>query len=245
MQHLSLTCHHYSITLLNMKLTAKRQFKDQLYEQFARIGKALANPHRLELLELLAQGERTVEDLAQETMLPIANASQHLQVLRAAQLVTVRRDGLYAHYQLADERVFRAWQALRDLGQSQLAEIDRLAHSFMKDRSVLQPVRAEELLKRLHDGTSIVLDVRPTLEYQSGHIQGARSIPVDELEKRLKELPRNRAVIAYCRGPFCVFADEAVALLRKHGYEAHRLVEGLPDWQMRGLPIETSAGVTG
>ena len=227
-----------------MKTTAKRQFKDQLYEQFARIGKALANPHRLELLELLAQGERTVEDLARETVLPIANASQHLQILRAAQLVEARRDGLYAYYRLADERVFRAWQALRDLGQSQLAEIDRLTRSFVQDRSILQPVSADELLKRLTDGTSIVLDVRPTLEYQSGHIQGARSIPIDELAARLKELPRNRAVIAYCRGPFCMFADEAVALLRKHGYEAFRFVDGLPDWRIRGLPVEISKEVT-
>ena len=227
-----------------MKTTAKRQFKDQLYEQFARIGKALANPHRLELLELLAQGERTVEDLARETVLPIANESQHLQILRAAQLVEARRDGLYAYYRLADERVFRAWQALRDLGQSQLAEIDRLTRSFVQDRSILQPVSADELLKRLTDGTSIVLDVRPTLEYQSGHIQGARSIPIDELAARLKELPRNRAVIAYCRGPFCMFADEAVALLRKHGYEAFRFVDGLPDWRIRGLPVEISKEVT-
>lgn len=223
-----------------MKAKAKRHFKDQLYEQFARIGKALANPHRLELLELLAQGERTVEGLAQETALPIANASQHLQVLRAAQLVTVRRDGLYAHYRLSNERVFRVWQALRDLGQTQLAEVEVLARSFIQDRSILQPVRADELLKRIEDGSSIVLDVRPALEYRSGHIQGARSIPLDELEIRLKELPRDRAIIAYCRGPFCVFADEAVALLRERGYEAHRFAEGLPDWQLWGLPVETT-----
>ena len=217
----------------------KRQFKDQLYEQFARLGKALSNPHRLELVELLAQGERTVEDLAAEANLPIANASQHLQVLRAAQLVDVRRDGLYAYYRLSDERVFRAWQALRDLGEQQLAEVDRLVESFLQDRSPLQSISAAELIEWIEAGDVLVLDVRPEPEYRSGHIPEARSIPVDELETRLGELPRKKEIIAYCRGPYCVFADEAVALLQRHGYRARRLVEGLPDWQALKLPVET------
>ncbi len=222
-----------------MKIETKRQFKDQLYAQFARLGKALANPHRLELLDLLAQSERTVEELATEINLPIANVSQHLQVLRAAQLVQVRRQGLYAYYQLADERVFRIWQALRDLGELQLAEVNQLIRSFLQERIPLHSITAADLLQRLKAGNVVVLDVRPELEYRSGHIPEARSIPINELESRLPELPRRREIIAYCRGPYCMFADEAVALLQKHGYHARRLVEGLPDWQALNLPVVT------
>ncbi len=222
-----------------MKIETKRQFKDELYAQFARIGKALSNPHRLELLELLAQGERTVEDLASEANLPIANASQHLQVLRAAQLVDVRRDGLYAYYRLSNERVFQVWQALRDLGDLQLADVSRLVQSFLHDRGPLQSINAVELIQRMEAGNVVILDVRPELEYQSGHIPEARSIPIDELETRLSELPRDQEIIAYCRGPYCVFADEAVTLLQKYGYRARRLVEGLPDWQVLNLPVES------
>jgi rhodanese-related sulfurtransferase/DNA-binding MarR family transcriptional regulator len=223
-----------------MRIQTKRQFKDQLYAQFARIGKALSNPHRLELLELLAQGERAVEDLASEANLPIANASQHLQVLRAAQLVDVRRDGLYAYYRLSNQSVFRAWQALRDLGDLQLAEVNRLVQSFLKDRGPLQSISATELVERMQAGDVLILDVRPELEYQSGHVPAARSIPIDELEARLSELPRDQEIIAYCRGPYCVFADEAVTLLQKHGYRSRRLVEGLPDWQALNLPVEST-----
>jgi rhodanese-related sulfurtransferase/DNA-binding MarR family transcriptional regulator len=222
-----------------MKIKTKRQFKDELYEQFARIGKALSNPHRLELVELLAQGERTVEDLAAEANLPIANASQHLQVLRASQLVDVRRDGLYAYYRLSDERVFRVWQALRDLGELQLAEVSRLVQSFLQDRSPLQSITTSELLERIEAGDVVILDVRPDLEFQSGHIPEARSIPIDELETRLGELPPDQEIIAYCRGPYCVFADEAVTLLQNHGYRARRLIDGLPDWQALDLPVES------
>lgn len=217
----------------------KRQFKDELYGQFARIGKALSNPHRLEIVELLAQGERTVEDLAAEANLPIANASQHLQVLRAAQLVDVRRNGLYAYYRLSNERVFHVWQALRDLGDQQLAEVGRLVGDFLQERSPLQSVNAAELVERMEAGDVLILDVRPELEYRSGHIPEARSIPIDELETRLGELPRKKEIIAYCRGPYCVFADEAVTLLRKHGYRARRLTDGLPDWQAANLPVES------
>ena len=222
-----------------MRIQTKRQFKDELYAQFARIGKTLANPHRLELLDLLAQGERTVEELANEANLPIANASQHLQVLRAAQLVNVRRDGLYAYYRLSDERVFRVWQAIRDLGELQLADVNHLVRSFLQDRGPLQSIGADELLQRIEAGDVVILDVRPELEYRFGHIPEARSIPIDELEARLSELSREQEIIAYCRGPYCVFADEAVALLQKHGYRARRLVEGLPDWQALNLPVES------
>jgi rhodanese-related sulfurtransferase len=180
-----------------------------------------------------------VEDLAVEANLPIANASQHLQVLRAAQLVDVRRDGLYAYYRLSNERVFRVWQALRDLGDLQLAEVSRLVQSFLQDRSPLQSINAAELVKRMEAGDVLVLDVRPELEFQSGHIPEAHSIPIDELEARLSELPNDQEIIAYCRGPYCVFADEAVTLLQKHGYQARRLTEGLPDWQALNLPVES------
>jgi rhodanese-related sulfurtransferase len=220
----------------------KRQFKDSLYEQFARIGRALANPHRLELLDVLAQGERTVEDLAREAALSIANASQHLQTLRAARLVTVRRDGLYAYYRLTDSAVFDLWRSMRVLGETHLAEIDQLVRTFLHDRDQLQSMGVAELRERLETDGLVVVDVRPATEYRAGHIPDARSIPIDELAARLDELPRDRAIVAYCRGPYCVFADEAVTLLRDHGYTAHRLAVGLPDWRSQGYPVVVETG---
>ena len=220
----------------------KRAFKNQLYEQFARIGKALSSPHRLELLEVLAQCERTVEALAQETGMSVANASQHLQVLRSAHLVEVRREGVSMYYRLADEGVFRMWQAMRIVGEAQLAEIDRVVQTFLQDRTRLQPLDAEELLQRLNNDQIILLDVRPIEEYAAGHLPRARSIPVTELEARLAELPVNKEIVAYCRGPYCVFADEAVALLHTNGYNARRLEQGLPDWRTLGLPVESGTG---
>jgi rhodanese-related sulfurtransferase/DNA-binding transcriptional ArsR family regulator len=214
-----------------------RLFKDQLYDQFARIGKAISNPHRLELLELLAQGERSVDDLAREAALPIANASQHLQALRRAQLVEVRRDGPYAIYRLADDRVYRLCQVLRELAEAQFADIDRLIHTFLSDRQHLEAIDAPTLLRRVQDDDVVVLDVRPESEYQAGHIPGARSIPVDELAGRLGELPPDKEVIAYCRGPYCLFSDEAVTVLRAHGIPAVRLATGLPDWRLAGYPV--------
>jgi len=216
----------------------KRAFKDRLYEQFARIGKAIASARRLELLDVLAQGERTVEVLAEETAMAVANASQHLQVLRRARLVETRRAGTYVYYRLADERVFGLWQALRELGEARLAEIDRITEDFLQERDLLEPVLMTELLDRLRDGTVIVLDVRPAQEYRAGHIAGARSIPLDELEARLQEIPVEAQVIAYCRGPYCIFADEAVRLLGERGYHAQRFTLGFPDWKAAGLPVE-------
>jgi rhodanese-related sulfurtransferase len=213
-----------------------RAFKDALYDQFARIGKAVANSHRLELLDVLAQGERRVEGLARETGLPIANASQHLQALRRARLVEARRQGTSIFYRLADERVFRLWQAIRDLGEAQFAEVDALVRTYLSDRGHLEAVDATSLQRRLREEDVVVLDVRPAEEYRAGHIPGAHSIPIDELTARLQELPATREIVAYCRGPFCVFADEAVALLRARGYRATRLIEGFPDWQAAGLP---------
>jgi rhodanese-related sulfurtransferase/DNA-binding transcriptional ArsR family regulator len=221
-----------------MQTGEKRAFKNQLYEQFARIGKALASPHRLELLDVLAQCERTVEALARETGMSVANASQHLQVLRAAHLVAVRREGVSMYYRLADESVFRMWQAVRTVGETQLAEIERVVQTFLLDCSQLQPIDAQELLQRLNADQVLLLDVRPAEEYQTAHLPRARSIPVTELEARLADLPLDREIVAYCRGPYCVFADEAVALLRARGYQARRLAEGLSDWRALGLPIE-------
>lgn len=220
----------------------KRIFKDVLYEQFARIGKALSNGHRLELLEVLAQGEHSVETLAQETGMSIANASQHLQVLRAAQLIEVRRNGVYQYYRLADESVFTLWQAMRLVGESRIAEVERIVQTYLHDRSLLQPIRAEDLIQRLIEGNILLLDVRPIEEYASGHLPGALSIPIAELQTRLVELPQEKEIVAYCRGPYCVFADEAVSLLRAHGYRAQRLEQGLPDWRALGLPVVSEKG---
>jgi rhodanese-related sulfurtransferase/predicted transcriptional regulator len=215
-----------------------RLFKDRLYEQFARIGKAISSPHRFELLELLAQGERSVDDLAREAGLSFANASQHLQALRRAQLVEVRREGLYAFYRLASDDVIRLCHTMRSLAEQQFAEIDRLVATFMADRDSLEAIDVETLRRRLSEDDLIVLDVRPEEEHRAGHIPGAWSIPVDELEDRLEEVPRDRDVVAYCRGPYCVFADEAVALLQGHGFHATRLSVGLPEWRLAGLPVD-------
>ncbi len=220
----------------------KRIFKDVLYEQFARIGKALSSGHRLELLEVLAQGEHSVETLAQETGMSIANASQHLQVLRSAQLVEVRREGVFQYYRLADEQVFSLWQSMRRVGESRMAEIDRIVQTYLHDRSLLQPISAAELVQRLVEGNILLLDVRPSEEYAAGHLPGSLSIPVAELQSRLVELPQEKEIVAYCRGPYCVFADEAVSLLRAQGYNAHRLEQGLPDWRALGLPVVSEQG---
>jgi rhodanese-related sulfurtransferase len=223
-----------------MNSSTHREFKDRLFEQFARIGKALASPKRLEILDLLAQGERTVEEIARETAMPLANASQHLQVLKGARMVESRREGLYAYYRLADEAVFRTWQAVRALGETRLAEIDRVVETFLENRDALEAVGAAALMERLSDGNVVVLDVRPEVEYRAGHIPGALSVPVDALEAALQALPKDKEIVAYCRGPYCVFSDEAVTLLRSRGYQARRLAEGLPDWRAKGLPVETT-----
>ena len=221
-----------------MKAVDHREFKDRLFGQFARIGKALSSPRRLEIVDLLAQRERTVEEIAGETAMSVASASQHLQVLKAARIVEARREGLYAHYRLADEDVFRTWQAVRALAESRLSEVDGVVDAYLYDRDALEAVNAAELMERLNDGSVIVLDVRPEEEYRAGHIPGALSMPVDALEAALQTLPRDREIVAYCRGPYCVFSDEAVALLRARGYRARRMRQGLPDWRAAGMPVE-------
>lgn len=220
-----------------METHEKRHFKALLYEQFARVGKALANPHRLELLDVLAQGERGVEALAEETGMSLANASQHLQILRAARLVETRRAGVSIYYRLASENVSQLWLTLRACGEQHVVEVEHLVATFLQDRTMLHPVTIEELRQALHEERVLLLDVRPREEYLAGHLPQARSMPVAELEARLEELPHDQDIVAYCRGPYCVFADEAIMLLRTRGYQARRLEEGVLEWRAQGLPV--------
>jgi rhodanese-related sulfurtransferase len=217
-----------------------RDMKDGIYEQFARVGKAVSAPKRIELLELLCQGPRTVEALAGQTALSMANASQHLQVLRRARLVDTLKKGLFVEYRLADEGVLKFVHAMRGLAEARLAEVAEITNTYLRARGVLERVSGDELMKRVRNGEVTVLDVRPAEEYRAGHIPGARSVPVSELGKRLAELPKSREIVAYCRGPQCVMAIEAVELLRKKGFRAHRMEEGVMDWRARGWRIEKS-----
>jgi rhodanese-related sulfurtransferase len=217
-----------------------RAFKDRLYAEFATIGKALGNPHRLELLDLLGQGERSVDELAQEIGQSLANTSAHLQVLRQARLVDADKRGLNVVYRLAATEVFTLWRTLRDLGTTRLAEIDRLVETFLTDRASLAAIDLDELRRLVDGGEVTLLDVRPELEYRQGHIVGARSIPVADLERRLAELPRDREVVAYCRGPYCVYSDEAAEVLQRNGFQVRRFVDGFPEWRAAGLPVESN-----
>src|SRR5262245_51453269 len=211
---------------------AHRQFKERLYGQFAHLGKALASPVRVEFLELLAQGERTVESLAAEPDISLANASQHLQALRRSGLVDGRKTGLFVHYRLADPSVFELCVAIRRVAERRSAELERLVREHFAERSDAEAVAMSDLLKRLRSRDVVVLDARPVREYAAGHIAGAISVPVDELQRRLKQLPRSREYVAYCRGPYCVYADHAVELLRASGRRARRLLEGFPEWRL-------------
>ncbi|MBK8138406.1 MAG: metalloregulator ArsR/SmtB family transcription factor [Chloroflexi bacterium] len=218
---------------------ADRAFKDEINEQFARVAKALANAHRIEILDLLAQGERSVDDVARETSLSVANASQHLQALREAHLVATRKEGLRVYYRLIDFSVYELLQNIRTVATRQLADVDRIVDTYLTERRLMEPVTLNELLARTREESVVVLDVRAVLEFKQGHIAGARSIPIDELAERLDELPRDQEIVAYCRGEYCVFADEAVELLNAHGYRTRRLQAGYPDWQLANLPTET------
>lgn len=220
---------------------AHRAFKDRLYGQFARIGKALASPHRLELLELLAQGERTVDGLAMESAMSRANTSQHLQTLREAGLVESRKQGLFVHYRLADDSVFALTRVLRTVAELRLAELERVVREHFGHRTDPEPVSMHELLARAKSGRIVILDARPATEFLAGHIAGALSVPVSELEQRLQRLPKGKEYVAYCRGPYCVYADRAVELLRRSGRRARRLTDGFPEWKAAGFPVEISA----
>lgn len=214
-----------------------RRFKDAIYEQLSRLGKAVSAPKRVELLELLCQGPRTVEALAEQTSSSVANVSQHLQVLRAARLVDAQKQGLHVEYRLADDEVSQFFFSLRGLARSRLAEVQHVAREYFEARGAMEPVEGDELLRRVKSGAVTVLDVRPEEEFRAGHIPGALSIPVGQLAARLKELPKGREVVAYCRGPYCVMAVEAVELLRKKGFKANRMEQGVVDWRARGWRV--------
>jgi rhodanese-related sulfurtransferase len=219
-----------------------RQYKDAIYEQLARIGKAVSAPKRIELLEILGQGPRTVEALAKLADLSVANASQHLKALRGARLIEAEKKGLFVEYRLADDSVGRYLLSTQTLADLRLAEIRQLTHDFLEARGALEPVNRDELMRRVRQGEVIVLDVRPSEEYAAGHIPGAVSVPISELKARLKELPKGKEIVAYCRGPYCIMSIDAVELLRKRGYRAVRMEQGVLDWRARGWRIEAGAG---
>ena len=214
-----------------------RLFKDAIYEQFSRIGKAVSSPKRLELLDLLCQGEKTVETLTRETGLTLANASQHLQVLRAARLVEAEKEGLYVKYRLADQMVCQFFRSMRVLAENRLAEVELINRRFLEGKEGMEPVDRDDLLKRVIERAVTVLDVRPAEEYRAGHIPGALSVPLGQLKELLSKLPKDQDVVAYCRGPYCVLAVEAVELLRNKGFTAIRLEEGIQDWLAMGFSI--------
>ena len=214
-----------------------RAAKDALNEQFARIGKALASPRRVEILDLLAQGERSVEALAARAEVGIGLASSHLQVLRRAGLIVARREGTRVLYRLAGDDVYRLLAAVRTFAVDRLAETDRAARAYLGDADPLAPVSREELLEKVKVGDAVVLDLRPVEEYRAGHIAGALSLPLEELQARLAELPAGIEIVAYCRGPYCALAPQGVTLLRRRGLRARRLEDGFPEWRLAGLPV--------
>lgn len=218
--------------------TPNRQFKDHIYEQLARVGKALSSPGRLELLDLLCQGPRNVDSLANLASMGLANASKHLRILHGARLVETEREGTSVTYRLASQDVCELYRSVRSVAESRLAEIEAITRDFLQSKDQLEEVDQEELVRRVSRGEVVLLDVRPPEEYENGHIPGSLSIPVKELEKRLTELPIGQEIVAYCRGPYCVMSIDAVSILRQRGYSATRLEDGVPDWRARGLPVE-------
>ncbi len=218
----------------------KQSPKHQLFEQFAQVAKALSHAHKLELLELLAQGERSVEVLANVAGLTVANTSRHLQQLRRAGLIASRKEGLYVFYRLAGDDVIDLLRSLRRTGQRHITEVNDVVVGYFNDRDSLEPVSRKQLLRRSKNGLITVLDIRPNEEYDVGHIPGALNIPLNEIEQHLATLPKEQEIIAYCRGEYCVLAFEAVAALRKKGFNARRLEEGYPEWKAAGLPVERS-----
>src|SRR3990172_281129 len=213
-------------------------FKQDVHAQLARVGKALSNGNRLELLDFVAQGPRSVEELAAMTRLSVANASKHLQELRRAGLVRARKEGLRVFYELAGPEVVGLIAALGKVAQTRLAEMEQLVRPYITARDDLEPIPAAELFKRSKLGLVTVLDVRPAMEFAAGHLPGAINVPVEDLTKRLRKLPKGREVIAYCRGPYCLLSVDAVALLRKKGFKARRLEDGFPEWKASGLPVQ-------
>lgn len=216
--------------------------KTELFDHFARVAQALASGRRVEIVDVLANGERSVDELARQVTMSVANTSRHLQVLKEAGLVAATRDGTRVRYRLASPVVYNFWVALRSLAAERLPGVQGLVATYLGSLDGLEPIRADELLARLKAGEPlVVVDVRPTEEYQEAHLAGAVSIPLAELEQRLRELPRESEIVAYCRGPYCAFAPEAVRTLREHGYTARHLTDGLPEWAAAGNPIESAA----
>ena len=219
----------------------KRQIKDAIFGHLASVTKALASPKRLEIIELLSQGEKSVETIAEQAALGVKNASAQLKELKSAHLVESRRDGKYVFYRLADTEVAHFWSKLRSFSHDRIAEIQRITNEAMAVPEVLEEVSRKELLQRAKKGDVVLIDVRPEDEYQAGHLPFAISIPISELSKHLKTLPKKKEIVAYCRGPYCFFAKDAVETLLKSGFKARRLSDGVHDWSSRGLPVERSA----
>jgi rhodanese-related sulfurtransferase/DNA-binding transcriptional ArsR family regulator len=219
----------------------KRQAKDAMFDAFADVAKAMGNGRRAELIDVLGQGERHVEELATELGQSVANTSFHLRALAAAGLVTTRRDRTRIYYRLASARVSDLWAALRDVAAAHHDQLDELASNYLGDRSTLEQIGRMELAERISSGEVVVVDVRPSAEYDAGHVATARSIPIDRLAASISQLPADVEVVAYCRGPYCVFADDAVRLLRRRGWRARRLEDGFPEWQRASLPVEVTA----
>jgi rhodanese-related sulfurtransferase/predicted transcriptional regulator len=221
---------------------ADRAAKDALFDAFAEVAKALASGRRAEIADLLAQGERPVEQIAAELGQSVANTSHHLRAMARAGLVTTRREGTRIFYRLASDRVAELWVALRDVAAAQVAGLDRLARAYLGERDGIEAVGREELAARLERAEVVLLDVRPAAEFAAGHIAGARPAPIAELRRHLSALPPGAEVVAYCRGPYCVYADEAVRELARHGFRARRLIDGFPEWKRAGLPVAAGAG---
>jgi len=216
-----------------------RHFKTSLYKQLAKVTKALSNPHRLEILDLLAQGSFSVEYIAEHANMPVANASQHLQVLKKSGLVDTARDGKYIYYQLYDNQVLETWRSLRQLGFSRNDKISELLHDYRKRKDQLNLISSDELMQKLENDDVYLIDVRPVEEFNSGHIKQADSLPHRQIRERIQELPKDREIVAYCRGPLCLMADEAVSLMKKEGFNAYRLENGYTDWLAENRPVET------
>ncbi len=215
-----------------------REFKDLIFQQFANIATAFSSPKRLEIIDLLIQGEKDVDTLTKQISANFANTSRHLQILKNARLVDTRREGVRIFYRISDDRVFNCWKSLQLLAENHAAELKNVLKEFLEEQTAVKALSKEELLTRLQLNDVIVIDVRPEEEYKNGHIEGSVSIPLVELKDRLDEIPKDREVVAYCRGPYCVLAPEAVSLLKRKGYNAVRLEEGLPEWKAAGLPVE-------
>ncbi|MCA9915643.1 MAG: metalloregulator ArsR/SmtB family transcription factor [Anaerolineae bacterium] len=215
---------------------SKKELKSQIYEQFARMGKAFSNARRLEIIDLLSQANHTVEDLAYKTGLSVASVSQHLQILRNAKIVEVSREGTYAWYRLSDERVFDIWRVMRNLAQERFAEINQLLKLYFEERDLLETIDAAELLRRIQEGSITIIDARPEDEYAAGHIPNALSIPLEKLEAYLEDLPANCVIVAYCRASYCLLSDEVALLLRERGYDVHVYQDGFREWKAAGYP---------